>query len=892
MASEDAQLVIDLEARIRDFERNFEKANRTAQRQFGAIEARAKEAASRLERSMSDAADRSNDSLSRLSRGASAVGLAVKGALAGLAAGAFAGVSIDGVDKSIADLAKLNDVAERTGASAQFVQEFAFAVRQSGGESADAANGLQKFSINVSKAAAGGGDLAKVFEANGVAMRNAKGEMRPLSDLLGDFAELIKNAESEQDRLNLATMAFGRSGGPALVLALADGRKGLADMAAQANRAGAVLGNDLVKKAADLDDKLTELKDGLDGLGKQIAVEFGGDVVKSALEEFLQALREAKSLIEGIRDGDLGKVFEGWKIEGGILGYFMGKPAPQPSGLDDLKKQADELRAKIEEASKLPENTPGGALLENYKRQLADIEEKIRRINANPLDFTPKHAGLTADGLPAVAGKPTVIPSEGGSGGSNPLGSGDAIAQYVRRVIAAESGGNNHATNSTSTATGAGQFIESTWLALFRKHYPEQARTMGESAILALRKDSDVTKTLIEAYAKENAATLRAAGVSVNEAALHLSHFLGAGDAAKVLKAAPGTLLAGLISSKSIAANPSLLGAGKTTDDVIAYAERRANATRLAAGDRTDAEKTADRQAEAIKRVMDALGLEADQIGKTAQQQEVLQQIQRAGVDINSKEGQAIAAKIAEIYRLKAAQEATAKSTEQANKARQTFVDMGASATSGFLQDLRAGATAADALNNALGRVADQLIEMAVKQIFQNAFAPPSGTTAAAGTTGGVGIFGFLGKLLGFDRGGYTGDGGKYEPAGVVHRGEFVISKEATRRIGVANLEALHRAGKGYASGGLVGGSVSLPRARELPTPLRPATPQLGRGMTSNVVTLAPNITVNASGGTPAQNDDLAKRTAAEVEGSLRELVRSELGQQLRQGGMLNSGRR
>jgi phage-related minor tail protein len=56
---------------------------------------------------------------------------------------------------------------------------------------------------------------------------------------------------------------------------------------------------------------------------------------------------------------------------------------------------------------------------------------------------------------------------------------------------------------------------------------------------------------------------------------------------------------------------------------------------------------------------------------------------------------------------------------------------------------------------------------------------------------------------LGFAGGGYTGSGGKYEPAGVVHRGEFVFTKEATNRIGVGNL---YRMMKGYATGGLVGG--------------------------------------------------------------------------------------
>lgn len=61
-----------------------------------------------------------------------------------------------------------------------------------------------------------------------------------------------------------------------------------------------------------------------------------------------------------------------------------------------------------------------------------------------------------------------------------------------------------------------------------------------------------------------------------------------------------------------------------------------------------------------------------------------------------------------------------------------------------------------------------------------------------------------------FDTGGYTGDGGKYMPAGVVHKGEFVMTKEATSAIGVGNLYNLMRAGqKGYFSGGAVGGNSS-----------------------------------------------------------------------------------
>lgn len=37
-------------------------------------------------------------------------------------------------------------------------------------------------------------------------------------------------------------------------------------------------------------------------------------------------------------------------------------------------------------------------------------------------------------------------------------------------------------------------------------------------------------------------------------------------------------------------------------------------------------------------------------------------------------------------------------------------------------------------------------------------------------------------KFDGYAKGGYTGDGGKYEPAGTVHKGEFVFTKETTKK--------------------------------------------------------------------------------------------------------------
>jgi|GEM_PF-2423879 len=71
---------------------------------------------------------------------------------------------------------------------------------------------------------------------------------------------------------------------------------------------------------------------------------------------------------------------------------------------------------------------------------------------------------------------------------------------------------------------------------------------------------------------------------------------------------------------------------------------------------------------------------------------------------------------------------------------------------------------------------------------------------------GGWGTFTGAGSF--FATGGYTGDGGKYDPAGIVHKGEVVWSQDDVRKHGgVSRVEAMRL--RGYSSGGVVGGSAS-----------------------------------------------------------------------------------
>ena len=103
-----------------------------------------------------------------------------------------------------------------------------------------------------------------------------------------------------------------------------------------------------------------------------------------------------------------------------------------------------------------------------------------------------------------------------------------------------------------------------------------------------------------------------------------------------------------------------------------------------------------------------------------------------------------------------------------------------------------------------------QLAQMILKQMIFNAI---SGATGAGGVGGAI-----AGAISsGFAEGGYTGPGGKYQPAGVVHRGEYVQPAHVIRQPGALQfMEAFRQEGmraldrfRGYAEGGLVGTSAS-----------------------------------------------------------------------------------
>lgn len=293
--------------------------------------------------------------LGGLSSLAGSAGLSLGALGAGLSSAALLSFSRDAV-KSLGDIA---DEADRVGVSTDALQTLQFNLKQSGGDAGDAVAALQKFGVAASKAGQEGNTLAAVLEANGVALRDQNGNLRSSDALLEDYARLVAGAASQQDKLMLATEAFGRNAGPKMVGALEKiANEGLPGMIRQAKEAGQVVDEELIRKADEIDDRWNAAIDSVTNGLKGLVVEAikAGEAIGKALD---QGVRKPGAMA-GLMD-----------VEG-----FVG-PDANPAAF----KEAEQVST--------------------YWRGMADRDDPLRRRRASPTVIPPPPPGgggaLTAE---------------------------------------------------------------------------------------------------------------------------------------------------------------------------------------------------------------------------------------------------------------------------------------------------------------------------------------------------------------------------------------------------------------------------------------------------------------------------------------------------------------
>lgn len=163
-----------------------------------------------------------------------------------------------------------------------------------------------------------------------------------------------------------------------------------------------------------------------------------------------------------------------------------------------------------------------------------------------------------------------------------------------------------------------------------------------------------------------------------------------------------------------------------------------------------EAAKDAERRTNAIRGVVDALDFEAAQLRRTAREQEIYNQLARAGVDIDTAAGRAIAGKAGALFDLRTA-------TEAATETFDTLRGVADSAFRDILNGIKQSSSAGEVLINIANRIADAFFRAG-----QNAF--EALLFGARGTSGG----GLPGELIGGTSGGLVDTGQSFHGGGVV----------------------------------------------------------------------------------------------------------------------------
>lgn len=201
----------------------------------------------------------------RIEKRAKMVGAVVGTALVGATA-----VVANQLRNTINQMDELSKAAQRANLPTEEFSKLAYA-----GDLADVAiQDLQSSLGRLAKAQAeaqkGSSQQARIFEALGIATKDAEGNLRSTYEVFLDFADAFKRNQGSPEIMAAGLNIFGRSF-QNLVPLIKDGSQGLRDAGAEAERLGLVLSTEAGQAAEAFNDNLTRVSAALRGMWTQIA---------------------------------------------------------------------------------------------------------------------------------------------------------------------------------------------------------------------------------------------------------------------------------------------------------------------------------------------------------------------------------------------------------------------------------------------------------------------------------------------------------------------------------------------------------------------------------------------------------------------------------------------
>lgn len=899
MATDEERLIVSLEARVRDFEKQMQRAEKAGTRSFDAIEKRAKVSAATLEKSLAGAA-------AGIGKGLNAALSAFGGGFAGaLIGGGLTGI-ISNLGEISRGIAEVGDKAKLSGLSNRTFQQLAYVAGQNRIEIDALTDGVKELQLRADewiKTGSGGG--AESFQRLGFSATELASRLKDPSALLVEIIRRVQTLDKAA-QIRIFDELFGGQGGEKFVQLIAQGADGIQATLDRANELGVVLSDDVIAKADEIDRKFNaisatvatglkseiievveyfgELLDKLNQLDQQsnaniqrrlVQVYAGREKLKEriAADEAKAAANPDNVVLLDQLEGERAKLEEltdeamrlrdilderaGWKSGENVadtaadgkekvdrLGTALGGTVSgATAGSTAMRTYADAIRALKDEIPELA-------------RQLANLDAKAKiesvyasalRMASTPMELL-QASNLHDTALAALAGKDA---KAAGSKG---------MLDLIGYTEGTDKGRGYNETLGYGKFTGGNRNLVVMTLdevdALQGQMLADPSNSFHSSAVGRFQ----ITRTTL----RDLRSRLGLKGDELYDPAMQdrLAEELlrqSGGDPEKLrgrwtsLKGVDDQTIRGAYDQSSL--NLGNMDPG-VKQQATAYAELVANAKQYVAVQQQEQQ---------------AVGQTKTQAAALRYEQQMLNEAQKAGIQLTPEQRNQLRELAAAMAQAETATERTAKAQEDLNQAKQFFGSTIANAFTGLI-------TGAQSFDQVLQQVINSLIQAAI----QGALLGEGPLGSLFGGGGGI-----LGAIFGFSSGGAVqaatgghitgpGTGTSDSIPAALSNGEFVVNAASTKKHR-ALLEAINSGTiVGFADGGAVSpASPSLPRAKVV------------SGDGPNSVTVQNNITVNGSAGTPEQNADLAQKTAKAAEQSVRKIVVEEMYKQRRQGGIL-----
>lgn len=901
MADEGQQLLITLAARFDKYERDLTRQQQRSRQGFREIQKSAEASGKGIEKAFAGA----TTALTTFGKG--------------LAGGIIGGLAIGGLDTIIgrvADITKgiasIGSEAKRAGLSNQAFQELKYVAEQARIPVDALTDGMKELSLRADEFIyTGKGSAAEAFQRLGFSASDLKEKLKDPSALLVEIIGRLQQLDRAA-QIRIADELFGGTGGERFVELLSRGADGIRETIAEAHKLGAVMSDEMIARADELDRKFNKIGTTVSTFTKQAVVGLVG-----AMDDFLDRWNRIEEQSSRNVQRGLTAVYEDLQEAKAVLADLQSQALLDPDdpitgqNIDRQKQKIEELTTEAVRLRDVLDRRNGYSEGFIYKtgEEAAGAKPPITDLNAAMSGTDSAAAKATAniknfaDAIRSLKGEVPELAKK--------LQNLDAkarieavyqkslsMAQGQREIaLANEMRGRALASVNLKSATDDPSAYLCSVLA------------SGKSASHVTGLQADFQKrlaTMIASIPKElGSVTINSGFRSVERQQqlwLEALKKYGSPEAARKWVAPPGNSqhnkgnAADLgygsdAARKWVHANASNFGlnfpmghepwhiedSSARNKDTVAEIDRLTQAATRQADAYSQITAGAREYTDAQRTEQQALGMTEQAAAALRYEQQMLAEAQRAGIALSPQQRSEIAQLAAGMAQAEMATDRLREKQDGLAEAGNFFGQQMTDALAGLLSGTMTAEQALQSMLQTLIKVGLQAVLMG-----DGPLAGLFGMGGKSSSGGGFGgIFGaLLGGLFGFESGGYTGDGGKSEPAGIVHRGEYVLSKKAVGRIGVDNLEALHRGAlKGYEAGGYVADS-----------------PTLSAGFSGGVsavpvqaISISAPVTVNGSSGTPEQNQDLAKRMAREMESTMRGVVADEMMKQTRPGNFANS---